>query len=446
MKKFTAVLAALLFFASAASADFLEIADRAPDGEAAAALEGFVYESGAAREPRAEERRIAIYNYMLNRDKQKLDNAQRELTKLYENEGERPELEPFASRAELCAQKAAVIQAEIERNDAYVSRLNSDKTAVMRAEKLAAALPTEKTRKIRLAVDAAAVAVLAVAAAAVLFALRCTGTRSAGGTQHGRDCLRLLSGGRYIIAASAAVCCVAAWIVSATVGTGVSADFALPESTGEYLTDIEALDSLAQANSGSEGFALLRKYEIASAYAQILNERAAKNIDALLKTYSDRAEAARTKAENLWVLAWREQNAAETGPEKDFIKRLENCVEYNLLAADELYDAEFCENMALLMSDESIVPSAEANKRAEAAVKAVKTRMLEAARAEREARGPQLPPELWAAMGLLAGGVLAASLVLIAGRVRLEARLRKEKAAVRLSRYGSAMDDVNFRG
>lgn len=169
MKKIKPICAAavlLALLAAPASADYLQTADealmRAADSETASAAEellDYVYGSGAAKDTRAETRRLYIRNYMLNLRKQPLDYSQFIKTETYENwDKSKPvgESEQISEEAYESARLANEIQAEIRRNEAYLERLTSDEAVTAHARELEDRL-TEKEKRpsARAAADAA---------------------------------------------------------------------------------------------------------------------------------------------------------------------------------------------------------------------------------------------------------------------------------------------------
>ncbi len=172
VKKIACLIAAFSVLCISASADYLQTADEAPENKAAEAsrLREYVYESGAAASPESEMKRIYILNYSLNREKQKSDYAQSFCENAFEMSGKHSELEFLSGQAYAYAEKSNELKAEIEKNEAYLSRINSDKDKLARAEELASGLAPQPVRKnpARLWLD---IAGFAAAAAGMVLAL-----------------------------------------------------------------------------------------------------------------------------------------------------------------------------------------------------------------------------------------------------------------------------------
>ncbi len=266
---------------------------------------------------------------------------------------------------------------------------------------------------------------------------------------NGRDVFRILYGGRFVIAAAAIITAVA-FFAAAVVLENSGGEFAvpLPELTGEYLTDAELLNDCAEAYSDTqyaECFDNLQKYQISVAIADILNDKVAKDMDSLLKTYRSRADKARAEAEALKALAWQARHSAEVGAASAYSDRMRDYLESSVSAAEKDFEAEYCENIISILTDESVVPDENAEERAAADIENIKAAFAEIGKT---AAGRALPlgREAAAAVGFFVGLLLGAAVVSATGLVRLSLRLAKQKKAVAGKKYAKLMDEINFRG
>ncbi|MGN1098602.1 MAG: hypothetical protein ACI4SS_06880 [Clostridia bacterium] len=168
MKKFVlAILSCMLLMSTAVSADYLQIADEQDNGE----LRDYVYASGVAEDPVGETKRLYIYNYMLQREKQKSDYAQAFYANAFEQSGKREELNILSEASYKCAEDSNKIQSEIDKNQGYLDRINSSPAKLKKADRLAGAVPKEKeeNKGWRIAADVALSAALVVL---IVFAMR----------------------------------------------------------------------------------------------------------------------------------------------------------------------------------------------------------------------------------------------------------------------------------
>lgn len=454
MRKIFAVMALLILLCTPVQADYLQAADeaaanaaRSGDGQSAEAadeLKEYVYQSGAARDVKAEQRRLAIYNYMLNMKKQQWDYSQRIRTETYELSGKNPELDYHTELAHYYAKVSALFQDEISRNEAYLKKITDNISATDRADELMDSLPKEKNLATRYAADIVCSLAAICFIVLLLWLLRAQGKGQM--SQIKRDYFRILRSGRYAISAAAIICAVIAGIGCVEYNKwdkGYTID-PPPESTGEYLTDVEALDEYVYSQIKNSDFSNTWKYEVATAYADILNNRVAKDMNALIKTYKARAAAARTEAERLGGAAWQEYNSAEIGPDAKYGERMDNYIGLSLDAGNKIFEAEYCENIIALMTNESAVPDLGAEEKVKADIDAI-YRRIENIRAEFQ--NPGNPPyELAALIGLAAGLILAALAALLIGRIRMAARLKRQNEMQGRARHGKIMDEINFRG
>lgn len=259
-----------------------------------------------------------------------------------------------------------------------------------------------------------------------------------------RDVFRLLYRGRFIIIAAGIICAVLAVCLCIILkNTAVISYPPLPETTGEYILDVEALDEYAKARP-DEAFINVRKYQIATAYADILNNRVAKDMDSLIKTYETRAKKARAEDESLRALAWQALNSAEVGAEADYVERMDDYVGKSLLAAEKIIEAEYCENIIFLMTKESVIPEAGAEEKVRTDIESIKS----AIEGIRNSSSEPLPVthEMAALTAFFAGMLLCAAVILLVGHLQMTRRLRKQKRDTKDSAYMKIMDEINFRG
>ncbi len=273
-----------------------------------------------------------------------------------------------------------------------------------------------------------------------------------------RDAFRLLYGGRYIIIAVGVLCAILAAAVCIFFENRTDI-YKLPEppkATGEYLTNVEALDkyafgimhpadtvTYAPPEFVQSALRNLREFQIASAYADILNNRTAKDMASLLEAYESRAAEARAESERLMALAWQAKNSAQTGSVADYADRMRDYAENGVAAGKKSFEAEYCENIIALMSDSSVSASPNAEDK-------VKTD-IEAIYAEIEkieiipAKPLPFSYEAAAVVGFFGGALLCAAVILIIGALTLAHRLKKQRKAASGPHRG-IMDDANFRG
>lgn len=486
MRKLLMIIAALMLLVTPVSADYLETADRAGEAPAAAVLREYVYKSGAAQDVKAEQRRLFLYNYMLNLKKQRLDYSQLVYNGIYEMSGRNQDLKHNTELAYEAFQTAAGIQEEISRNEAYLEKITDADSVTNTADEfvnrlvLAQEQPTmeeqeeeeqpEDIRVWRYIADIAAVVAILLIIALIWLCVSRIDTSNI--SQKKRDCLRMIHEGRYIILAAALVCAVGFGVGSVVckrlgsehsansphVSSHSASDSIPRESKGEYLADVESLDEyvVAGIKNGIDGFENIWKYEIATAYADILNDRVAKDMDKLLKTYEKRAASAREEAADLWEQAGQAQLSAESGPANKYVERMDECVRHNIDATNLTYEAAYCDNVIALMSNEYVVTPSGAEEKVKADIAAIYDRIDEIINpkaeleAEPEPESESAPKsalyELYAILGLIIGGVFSTAMILIIGQSRLARSQSGQKKATENSDHGEMMDDVNFRG
>ncbi|MCH5187391.1 MAG: hypothetical protein J1F63_03220 [Oscillospiraceae bacterium] len=503
MRKLIMIIAALMLLAMPASAGYLEAADRAENAEAAAELREYVYDSGAAQDVRAEIRRIYLYNYMLNLKKQEWDYAQQVRTGVLELSGEYPDLEDNTKHIYEAYNMSARLQAEIAKNEAYLEKITDAGSVTKKADELMEKLSPEKekptpakkkhaerqtgneSRIWRYIADIAAiVAIIGLIALIWLCMERIDSSKM---SQRKRDCLRMIHDGRYIILATALICAVVFGVVSAvyikpsnerttvsvrstdsessaknkTANSESSADTER-ESTGEYLTTVEALDKhvFAEIESGIDAMENVWKYEIASAYGDILNDCVAKDMDSLIKAYETRAETARAEADRKRAAASRNFESALDGSDERYAERMNRYIDLSIEAGNLTFEAEYCDNIIALMTNEYVVTTPEAEEKVKADIEAIYDRIDEIINPKAEAEPePEPEPEteteskpepplyeLYIVLGLIVGGIFSAALILIIGRIKLARRMRDQKMVTDNSEHGEMMDDTNFRG
>lgn len=497
MRKIIMIIMALMLLAMPVSAGYLEAADRAGDEPAAAELREYVYESGAAQDVKAEMRRIFLYNYMLNLKKQGLDYSQQVRLEALELSGNHHDLMNNMELINEDAKKSARLQEEIDKNEAYLEKLTENAAVTKKADELMSKLEPEEEQPItenvpqkkkpamnegrvwRIIVDIAGV--LAVLGLIILMLLCLTRIDTGKMGQRKRDCINMLRDGRYIIVASSLICALIFGVVSVAFKkpsepSAVSARPTVREdlaenddptdssrqSTGEYLTDVEALDEYVYAGieDGIDGMENIWKYEIATAYGDILNDCVAEDKASLIETYTARAEAARAEAEKKREAASRDLESALAGSEQRLAERMNKYIDLSIEAGNYTFEAEYCENIIALMTVDYVVTTPEAVEKVKADIEAIYDRIDEIINPEAKAKPepepepesetesePELPPyELYALFGLVVGAVVSKALILIIGRAKLTRRMRDQKTATENSEHGEIMDDTNFRG
>lgn len=181
-RKIIAAAAILFLLAAPVSADYLQSADEAyteafvqADEKGMSAAEGlrdYVYQSGAAKDVKAETRRLYLWNYMLDLEKQRYDYEQRHKTYVYEQSEKNPELDFLAREAYQSAERSNALQKEISQNEEYLKKLTDDKAVTAHAEALEAALVHKESRAAKIIADIFGIILLAAVIASALRVLR----------------------------------------------------------------------------------------------------------------------------------------------------------------------------------------------------------------------------------------------------------------------------------
>ncbi|MGN1098603.1 MAG: hypothetical protein ACI4SS_06885 [Clostridia bacterium] len=256
-----------------------------------------------------------------------------------------------------------------------------------------------------------------------------------------RDIKRFLFRGRYIILAVGLIC--AAVVGMVTAKSDKSSYFPpLPDTDGEYITVVENLleycDKIDGATNGTEN---IKKYELASAMGEILNNRVAKDIDGVLESYTAKAEEHRRRSRSLENRAWQAYNNAVNGPDKNYAATMMEYIAFGIEAGNRLADAEYCENIVRLMSmDIPVDESAE-----EKTVQFINA----AAEKLRKLTVPAddgIPVEAAVLTGFVGGIAVASVAVVLIGGLGLWLRLKKQKRYVDGAENGRVMERINFRG
>ena len=119
--KILVCVATALLICSAASADYLQIAQEAAVNGAAGADEmlEYVYNSGAARDPKEEIRRLYIWDYLLELKKQEADLISDVYYTAYTELNRSGELDYLAELADRYSRRAGELTEELNRNYAH---------------------------------------------------------------------------------------------------------------------------------------------------------------------------------------------------------------------------------------------------------------------------------------------------------------------------------------
>lgn len=269
-----------------------------------------------------------------------------------------------------------------------------------------------------------------------------------------RDVIRFLCKGRPIIAAAALLCgALCAFLAFGyTEKEHILAQMAeLPDADGEYIRRAETLDAYIENLLTDDSLSPnvkaelrnVRKYPLAAAYGEILNSRAAVDIESLVKSYESRRAQAEKEAQSLNELAWQAYNNAENGPYEAYAQMMEEYAEKAVLSAEKSFEAQYCENILRLMTDENVPSAEDAEEKARDALQAVLDSLDKIRRVRRSL---PLPWEICGALGVLAGGILCGIIIVAVRGGILTARLKKQKKYQSESAYSRVMDRVNFRG
>lgn len=296
-------LAAFFLLCSAASADFLQIADEAAaDGvPGAAEMLDYVYANGAAQNPKSEIRRLYIWNYLLEMEKQEAELTRDIYYSAYTDLNRNGELDYLAELADEQSRISGQLTDELNRGYAYLSLVEKSGPSVREAAGDAAKSVAAKTAKNASKAGSGATVVLLAAVCVLLAAVTtavmiCLGRIKRRGLRGRtlRDLRRCLLGGRGIILAAGLILAVGSSFL--TLPYSFEQIPSLPETNGECLYAAEALLDycdrleLKPGSTVAEKVENVKRYQLSSAMGEILNNKVAINLKEVKTHYQRLAE------------------------------------------------------------------------------------------------------------------------------------------------------------
>lgn len=203
----------------------------------------------------------------------------------------------------------------------------------------------------------------------------------------------------------------------------------------EFLSEQEKNPDLPKETK--EKIANIRQYQLANLYGEILNNRAAKNMPALIEYLEQRKAYFHSEAEAYNALAWQSSNNARSRAGEDYAAMMEEYVKNAALAGENTFEEEYYQNLINLMTDET-VKKGEAPKEEIAALKSAVTDAFTVKKAP-------LPWEIPTLCGFMGGALIFLGAAIAAEAIKLHARQKKQRKAESASKYGEIVREINFR-
>ncbi len=442
------VAALSLLLCATASADYLQTADEAlADGVTQAEeMRDFVYASGAAQDPLMEMRRLYIWDYYLNIEREKLGLEQGIYKFVYDEMNKDGQLDHLSDYAYTRAMEANVLAGELARDKNYTDQILSGGAANEKADRMAQSLPVKESKdRSYVLFWAAAMAVMAALTAFLMCRLSRLARRGIGGMAM-RDLRRSLLKGRWIILSAAVVFAVLAGLLF--MPKEVAKYQPLPAADGEYAVAVEELmeycDRLAEQDPDlADKLRNVKRYQLSSAMGEILNFRVEKNPGDAVDYYKARAEKHRGESLSLNTAGWQSYTSAMTGPKERYYDQIMNYIGQALDAQLKNLDADYCDNMAKLLMESGGKTDKDAASRVEALIASAKSRLQAMTAPASSGSGRPLAAAM---AGFALGAAAAAAAVAAFEMIRLALLRRKQRLRTAASASGSAVEQVNFRG